>query len=58
MSDVVVRQLRDDELPTAWELGRVTFGGPSDPPPMAVQPVPGWERLGAFDARGPAPAAS
>ena len=52
MSDVTVRPLRDEELPDAWELGRVTFGGPADPPPMAVQPVPGWERLGAFDARG------
>jgi predicted acetyltransferase len=52
VSDLVVRPLRDEELADAWELGRVTFGGPSDPPPMAVQPVPGWERLGAFDARG------
>jgi predicted acetyltransferase len=52
MSDVTVRPLRDDEIPAAWELGRVTFGGPPDPPPLAVQPVPGWERLGAFDARG------
>jgi predicted acetyltransferase len=52
MSDVTVRPLRDDELPDAWQLGRVTFGGPADPPPMAVQPVAGWERLGAFDARG------
>jgi len=52
MSDVTVRPLRDDELSDAWDLGRVTFGGPADPPPMAVQAVPGWERLGAFDARG------
>jgi predicted acetyltransferase len=52
VSDVTVRPLRDDELPAAWELGRVTFGGPADPPPMAVQPVAGWERLGAFDGRG------
>ena len=52
MSGATVRPLRDEELPDAWELGRITFGGPSDPPPMAVQPVAGWERLGAFDARG------
>ncbi len=52
MSDGTVRPLRDDELPDAWELGRVTFGGPPEPPPIAVQPVAGWERLGAFDARG------
>jgi hypothetical protein len=52
VSDVAVRPLRDDELPDAWELGRVTFGGPADPPPIAVRPVAGWERLGAFDARG------
>jgi hypothetical protein len=36
MSDVTVRPLRDEELPSAWELGRVTFGGPADPPPVAV----------------------
>jgi predicted acetyltransferase len=52
VSDLTVRPLRDDELPAAWELGRVTFGGPPDPPPMAVRPIPGWERLGAFDGRG------
>jgi predicted acetyltransferase len=52
VSDLVVRPLRDDEIPAAWELGRVAFGGPPDPPPLAVQPVPGWQRLGAFDARG------
>jgi predicted acetyltransferase len=52
MSDVTVRPLRDEELPSAWELGRVTFGGPADPPPVAVQPVAGWQRLGAFDSRG------
>jgi predicted acetyltransferase len=52
VTDVTVRPIRDDELPDAWQLGRVTFGGPPDPPPIAVRPVPGWQRLGAFDARG------
>jgi predicted acetyltransferase len=52
VSDLTVRPLRDDELDRAWELGRVTFGGPPDPPPLTVQPVAGWERLGAFDGRG------
>jgi predicted acetyltransferase len=52
VSAPTVRPLRDDELDDAWQLGRVTFGGPADPPPIAVRPVPGWLRWGAFDARG------
>ena len=52
MSPVTVRPLAGEDLPDAWQLGRVTFGGPADPPPTALRPVPGWTRLGAFDARG------
>ncbi|MCV2490091.1 GNAT family N-acetyltransferase [Geodermatophilus sp. YIM 151500] len=49
---VRVRPLADDELPAAWELGRLAFGGRREPPPEMLRPVPGILRLGAFDDRG------
>ena len=49
---VTVRPLADDELPAAWELGRLAFGGSSTAPEWALRPVPGILRLGAFDERG------
>ncbi|RBY75518.1 GNAT family N-acetyltransferase [Geodermatophilus sp. TF02-6] len=49
---VTVRPLDDGELPAAWELGRVAFGGPSQAPEAALRPLPGVLRLGAFDERG------
>ncbi|GAB3195203.1 GNAT family N-acetyltransferase [Geodermatophilus arenarius] len=49
---VTVRPLADDELPAAWELGRLAFGGPAAAPEWALRPVEGLVRLGAFDARG------
>ena len=52
MSDLTVRPLADEELRDAWELGRVTFGGPSEPPEHAVRQLDGLVRLGAFDGRG------
>jgi predicted acetyltransferase len=47
-----VRPLTVDELPAAWELGRLAFGGPAEAPPSAVREVPGVVRLGAFDDAG------
>jgi len=47
-----VRPFRDDELREAWELGRLAFGGPAEPPAAAVRPVAGVTRLGAFDPTG------
>jgi predicted acetyltransferase len=47
-----VRPLTDDELPAAWELGRLAFGGPVTAPEWALRPVDGVLRLGAFDERG------
>lgn len=47
-----VRPLADDDLPAAWELGRLAFGGPATAPDWALRPVDGLLRLGAFDARG------
>ena len=52
MTGVRVRALADDELRDAWELGRVAFGGPAEPPPYVVRRVDGLHRLGAFDDRG------
>lgn len=53
MRDAIeVRELAADELPAAWELGRLAFGGLPDPPPHALKPTPGVTRYGAFDATG------
>jgi predicted acetyltransferase len=47
-----VRPLTDDELPAAWALGRLAFGGPDEPPPSALREVDGVVRFGAFDDAG------
>jgi predicted acetyltransferase len=49
---VQVRPLRDDELGASWELGRLAFGGPAEPPAAALRPVDGVVRFGAFDGAG------
>ncbi|SET69390.1 GNAT family N-acetyltransferase [Geodermatophilus poikilotrophus] len=49
---LTVRPLADDELPAAWELGRLAFGGPVAAPARALRAVDGVLRLGAFDGRG------
>ena len=49
---LTVRPLADDELPAAWELGRLAFGGPATAPERALRPVPGLLRIGALDERG------
>jgi predicted acetyltransferase len=49
---VQVRPLRDDELATSWELGRLAFGGPAEPPASALRQVDGVVRFGAFDDAG------
>jgi predicted acetyltransferase len=49
----VVRELAEDDLPAAWELGRLAFGGPPGPPPPDMQaPAPGLTRYGTFDPSG------
>ena len=48
----VIRELTRDELPAAWEMGRLAFGGAAEPPPSALRAVPGVSRLGAFDDAG------
>ena len=40
----VVRELTRDELPAAWEMGRLAFGGSAEPPPTALRAVPGVSR--------------
>jgi predicted acetyltransferase len=49
---VQVRPLGNDELRESWELGRLAFGGPAEPPPSALRPIEGVTRLGAFDEAG------
>ena len=49
---VTVRPLTEGDLPAAWELGRLAFGGPATPPDRVLRPVDGVLRLGAFDERG------
>ncbi|MEH0828953.1 GNAT family N-acetyltransferase [Micromonospora sp. CPCC 205739] len=53
MSDTVhVRELTDDELTDAWNLGRHAFGSDPQPPPHVTVAVPGMTRYGAFDHTG------
>lgn len=49
---MTVRKLRADELPAAWELGRLAFGSTSPPSAWTLKPLPGSTRYGAFDAAG------
>lgn len=48
----IIRELTADELPAAWELGRMAFGGPREAPARALRLTPGVHRLGAFDPAG------
>lgn len=47
-----IRELTADDLPDAWELGRLAFGGPAEAPARALRADPGVHRLGAFDDAG------
>lgn len=47
-----IRELTADDLPAAWQLGRLAFGGPLEPPPEALRTTSGTTRLGAFDDAG------
>ena len=50
---VEIREVQVDELPAAWELGRLAFGsGPRPVSPPEPAAVPGSLRYGAFDADG------
>lgn len=51
---VTVRPLTEEEIPAAYELGRLAFGGgPVDEVRAPyLRPVPGATRYGAFDAAG------
>ncbi len=51
---LTVRPLADEDLPAAWELGRLAFGGPATAPDRALRPVDGLLRLGAFASGPPA----
>lgn len=46
---LTVRPLTDDEAVAAYDLGRLAFGGPADPPAWATRPIAGVVRYGAFD---------
>ncbi len=47
-----IRELTADELPAAWQLGRLAFGGSAEIPPRALRVSPAVHRLGAFDESG------
>lgn len=47
-----VRVLSVEDLPAAWELGRLAFGGDRQPPPGALAERPGRQGWGAFDSAG------
>ena len=47
-----VRLLTVEDLPAAWELGRVAFGTDREPPPGWVGERPGRRTWGAFDGGG------
>ncbi|MEP6695632.1 MAG: GNAT family N-acetyltransferase [Pseudonocardiales bacterium] len=47
-----VRLLSVEDLSASWELGRIAFGGPRQPPPAMLELRPGWQSYGAFDAAG------
>lgn len=47
-----VRLLTLDDLPAAWELGRVAFGGDREPPPGWLADRPGRATWGVFDDAG------
>ena len=47
-----VRALTRDELPAAWEMGRLAFGGPAEPAPRMLRDDDRMHRYGAFDDAG------
>ncbi|WP_163509723.1 GNAT family N-acetyltransferase [Fodinicola acaciae] len=47
-ADLDVRVLTADELPAAYELGRVAFGLAAEPPQRVLEERPGLTRWGAF----------
>lgn len=47
-----VRLLTADDMPAAWELGRLAFGGERQPPPRWQNERPGRHAWGAFDGTG------
>ena len=50
---IQVRELTIDDLPAAWELGRLAFGSTATSPPAQVlKELPLLTRYGAFDAAG------
>lgn len=46
---IEVRLLTVDELPAAWELNRLAFGLPGEPPPGWLTERPGRHTWGIFD---------
>ena len=50
--NLTVRPLADDELPAAWELGRLAFGGPATAPERALLHRPRREPGLTLDVRG------
>jgi predicted acetyltransferase len=48
-ADLDVRPLIVDDLPAAYEMGKLAFGLAGDPPPQVLQDRPGMTRWGAFD---------
>jgi predicted acetyltransferase len=49
---VTVRELTRDELPAAWQMGRLAFGGAAEPPPRMLREDDRMLRYGAFDGAG------
>ena len=49
---LTVRPLTDEDLPAAWQLGRLAFGGAAEQPASASRTPAGMVRWGAFDASG------
>nr|WP_233579620.1 GNAT family N-acetyltransferase [Verrucosispora sp. FIM060022] len=49
---LTIRELTADDLPAAWQLGRLTFGGDPQPPPQPAAAPAGRTSYGAFDPAG------
>ncbi len=47
-----IRVLTVDDLPAAWEMSRVAFGGPRRSPPGRLEEHPGRHAWGLFDTDG------
>lgn len=48
---IELRALCPADAEAAWQLGRLAFGGPADPAPGRVFPMPGIRSLGVFDGQ-------